>query len=542
MKTWHILGLGSCLFSCQLIFRPDPLLFLENTTAHCFDGVDNDGENGADCADPSCDAICNDDQLSISALTSNNCAIVDHKTLSGDDRGGLAVGLNQVLYSGDLATVVFRGDELTAEALPVVYDAMFSDLRSGKLFTFLDALNAPVSGPFGLASSFQEIDPLTGALTNTPILLSQPLTLTDAGFFSGKGLVALQTLDGLFTISTADGVVTAIPGVPFFDHQSCEDKAFWGVAETTDDKLSLVYVANATTISRTHITDLAAGTEVVARFATLSDMCSISVSPSLGRWYFHAEGLTSLTPLAEHVGYCDASFGAVVSPSCGDGIFGAPEECDDGNNLDGDGCTACLLDACGDGTINNVVQGQAFEVCDDGNTTAGDGCRDDCFGKEICGDGLLDANEQCDDGNNTAGDGCEDNCTFACAANLSPKMAFLNIADGRCYAVLNAIGSWPTMRQACVDAGGDLASISSSAENALVLPAATNFNAWIGLNDLTLENTFTWSNGDVVTFTNFGVGEPNDTNGIEDCVGFKSDGTWNDLPCLESHKPLCELP
>ena len=193
MKTWHILGLGSCLFSCQLIFRPDPLLFLENTPTRCFDRVDNDGENGADCADPSCEAICNDDQLTVSAITSNNCVIVAHEATTGNDRGGLAVGFDQALYSGNLATAAFRGDALSAVAFPVIYDAMFSDLRSGKLFTFIDALNAPVSGPFGEAVSFQEIDPQTGARVGGALSLSQPILLTDAGFFSGKGLVVILT-------------------------------------------------------------------------------------------------------------------------------------------------------------------------------------------------------------------------------------------------------------------------------------------------------------------------------------------------------------
>jgi cysteine-rich repeat protein len=542
MKPWHTVGLVSCLFSCQLLFNPNPQLYLENTTINCFDGVDNDGENGADCADPSCDSICNDDQLTISALTSNNCTIVEHEALSGDDRGGIAVALNQVLYSGDLATVIFRGDDLAAEALPVIYDAMFSDLRSGKLFTFLDALSAPVRGPSGFASSFQEIDPLTGALLNSPVVLSQALSITDAGFFSGKGLVIIQGEGGLFSINISDGAVTTLPSVPSFKHQSCENKAYWGIAETADDKLSLVYVANETTIERTHITDSSAATEVVARFATLSDMCSISVSPSLGRWYFHAEGLTSLTSIEEHVGYCDALFGDVPSPACGDGIFQAPEQCDDGNNVDSDGCSACLLDACGDGTTNNVVQGHPFEVCDDGNNTDGDGCRSDCRGIEACGDNLLDINEQCDDNNNIDRDGCEANCTFVCGVNLSQKASFFNDANLQCYELLSDVGDWLTMRDLCISVGGDLASFSDASELAVVLPVAANFSPWIGFSDINLEGTFVWSNGDAVTFTNFAAGQPDDFNGNEDCVHLLGDGTWNDFPCTKTNHPLCEIP
>ena len=60
---------------------------------------------------------------------------------------------------------------------------------------------------------------------------------------------------------------------------------------------------------------------------------------------------------------------------------------------------------CGDGVIVTPP-----EECDDGNTTNGDGCQNDCT-EEICGDGILDPGEECDDGNTTSGDGCSADCT-----------------------------------------------------------------------------------------------------------------------------------
>jgi cysteine-rich repeat protein len=63
----------------------------------------------------------------------------------------------------------------------------------------------------------------------------------------------------------------------------------------------------------------------------------------------------------------------VIPSSCGNGTLDPAEECDDGNNEDGDGCdAACNLEVCGDA----VVQGG--EACDDGNTEAGDGCSATC--------------------------------------------------------------------------------------------------------------------------------------------------------------------
>ncbi len=55
---------------------------------------------------------------------------------------------------------------------------------------------------------------------------------------------------------------------------------------------------------------------------------------------------------------------------CGNGIVEADEECDDGNPLNNDACTAACINAvCGDGLL---YEGQ--EYCDDGNTKDWDGC------------------------------------------------------------------------------------------------------------------------------------------------------------------------
>jgi cysteine-rich repeat protein len=536
MRSWHFLGLLSCFFSCQLLFRPDPLLFLENTVSNCFDGVDNDGENGADCEDPSCEAICNDDQLKINALTSNNCTIVTHEAITGDDRGGLAVGLNRVLYSGDTTTAAFSIDDLDVSPFPLIYDAIFSDLRSGKFFTFVTAPNTPLLGVAGTAVGFQEIDPQTGSLIGTTTLLSQNIDLGKAGFFSGKGQAAVVSNNNLFLINIADGDTTLLLAAVDIKPTFCEIDAFWGILETDGEQRSLVYVSDSSTILRKGVAGPSFDTEVVAKFASLDDMCAISVSSRLNRWYFHAESFTSLTPLLEHLGYCDALFGVVPTPVCGDGIFQAPEQCDDGNAVDGDGCTGCILDFCGDGLENKIIQGNSLEVCDDGNNTGGDGCRGDCRGTEICGDGLFDTNEQCEDGNTINGDGCEADCTFVCAANLSLKAAFLDATNGHCYALLSEFGEWPAMRNFCISAGGD------ANELALVLPVAANFGAWTGFNDINLEGTFVWSNGDAVTFNNFAAGQPDNFNGDEDCASFLGDGTWNDLPCTNGNHPLCEIP
>jgi cysteine-rich repeat protein len=61
---------------------------------------------------------------------------------------------------------------------------------------------------------------------------------------------------------------------------------------------------------------------------------------------------------------------------------------------------------CGDGVQN------PNEACDDGNNNDGDGCSAVCTIESYCGDDILDAGEQCDDGNNIGGDGCSAVCSI----------------------------------------------------------------------------------------------------------------------------------
>lgn len=99
---------------------------------------------------------------------------------------------------------------------------------------------------------------------------------------------------------------------------------------------------------------------------------------------------------------------------CGDGVLeatpaGPREECDDGNFVDGDGCSAvCTLSRCGDGFVDSTL----FETCDLGAANSNSpnaACRKDCHLRR-CGDGIVDTGEVCDDGNLDAGDRCTPDC------------------------------------------------------------------------------------------------------------------------------------
>jgi len=74
-------------------------------------------------------------------------------------------------------------------------------------------------------------------------------------------------------------------------------------------------------------------------------------------------------------------------------------------------CPIQCAPVCGDGTIQQRLQ----EQCDDGNNVAGDGCSASCQleqnGGPSCGNNIVEAGEQCDDGNVNNNDSCSNECT-----------------------------------------------------------------------------------------------------------------------------------
>jgi cysteine-rich repeat protein len=136
---------------------------------------------------------------------------------------------------------------------------------------------------------------------------------------------------------------------------------------------------------------------------------------------------------------------------CGDGTVQPPEECDDGNNEDDDGCTSeCLDEFCGDGVVNQLP---GTEECDDGNNDNGDGCDEFCILEgpvdfcelyepwvypgaqcgagcdiEWCGDyNKLDADHQ-----GYPGDIREEACNTDCALAALRERAFYGLSEGSC--------------------------------------------------------------------------------------------------------------
>ncbi|MCA9558698.1 MAG: DUF4215 domain-containing protein, partial [Myxococcales bacterium] len=90
-----------------------------------------------------------------------------------------------------------------------------------------------------------------------------------------------------------------------------------------------------------------------------------------------------------------------AEPVCGDGIISNDEECDDGNDVDGDGCNSCAIVAI---AIGDACDPDSDVFLCDPAAYCGEG--DVCVA-HVCGDGVIGNGELCD-----GEPGCSDQCTI----------------------------------------------------------------------------------------------------------------------------------
>ncbi|XP_061629060.1 lactose-binding lectin l-2-like [Phyllopteryx taeniolatus] len=119
--------------------------------------------------------------------------------------------------------------------------------------------------------------------------------------------------------------------------------------------------------------------------------------------------------------------------------------------------------------------------------------------------------------------------------------------DSLCYIYEEELRSFADAEAICNILGGNLVSIHSGLENAVVLEVAKNGTAgfWIGLSDSLEADDYIWTDGTREDFTNFDVTnpslpQPNSANG--DCVQLdKNDGFWQTMGCADLAPYVCVM-
>ncbi|XDA89702.1 hypothetical protein R6Z07F_019305 [Ovis aries] len=113
------------------------------------------------------------------------------------------------------------------------------------------------------------------------------------------------------------------------------------------------------------------------------------------------------------------------------------------------------------------------------------------------------------------------------------------------FKMAGVVKSYSDAQQLCTEAKGQLASPRSAAENEAVtqLARAHKENAYLSMNDISTEGRFTYPTGEILVYSNWASGEPNNSNDgqPEHCVEIYPEGKWNDIPCSEQRLVICEF-
>jgi cysteine-rich repeat protein len=359
-------------------------------------------------------------------------------------RPGMIAFTPEVHYSGP-ASFQYVVTDGTQSAIGDVHVAVsFVDTAPVAANDTATALeNTPDAIPMAaLLANDSDIDGQTLAITavsspthGTVAIQGTDVVFTPDADYSGDASFQYTVSDGTLTdTGTVAVAVTFVDTAPVASDQSVtldeDGSAAIALGATDADGQALTYAVTP------------------PQHGTLSGMApNLTYTPA--QYFFGSDSFTFIA----NDGQLDSNI-ATVSITvdhvivCGDGIVEGTEQCDDGNQVNGDGCeNDCTITASGAVCGNGIVE--AGEQCDDGNTVDGDGCSHLCV-VEYCGDGQIDLGlgEQCDDGNTVDGDGCSSTCQIE--AGSWPTTAPVAVAAG-C-----TTGTPNSARMVAVDASGTI--------------------------------------------------------------------------------------
>ncbi|KFA88386.1 hypothetical protein Q664_41535 [Archangium violaceum Cb vi76] len=256
-------------------------------------------------------SACAGSAFQVSAMSSSGCTVVmDHNAATGDDRGGIAVTGNHVFYNGDSGLGRFNINDLSGGTrVGAVHDSIFSNLANGMLWVLWDNTTRQEINHY--PSQATHLRQLTdnGADTGLFVLLSSPITLGNgSALFASWNKLVIYNGSAFYAVNLQTGHVTSLGTRTLSSATRCENWASWGVAEFVNNEHYVLY-ASGNTIRRMRISD---GLVTDAfPFTNLTDMCSFTVSPATGRWYWHYEYEGQWGGTNENIGYCPAT---IVKP------------------------------------------------------------------------------------------------------------------------------------------------------------------------------------------------------------------------------------
>lgn len=102
--------------------------------------------------------------------------------------------------------------------------------------------------------------------------------------------------------------------------------------------------------------------------------------------------------------------------------------------------------------------------------------------------------------------------------------------NGKIYAVYEDVNSWTEAKEFCEARGGNLAAITTKAEQTYIT-SLLNSNSvaqyWIGATRGS-SDTYSWVTSETFAYNNWNTGEPNNYGETENCAVMLSNGKWND--------------
>jgi cysteine-rich repeat protein len=205
---------------------------------------------------------------------------------------------------------------------------------------------------------------------------------------------------------------------------------------------------------------------------------------------------------------CSNTFGYVCEgpPLCGNGVRATTEGCDDGNLVNGDGCSSTC-----------VVEGGY--TCTNSTPSTPSVCTANCAATPTWSSYL-------------GGTSLQTTEYYYCTTAVTWTNAQTN-CDG-------VASSW-----AMVTIAGGTGGYTAAQENAHI-SGQTSAVSWTGLNDVASEGNFVWEadNSALGAFTNWETGQPNNSPAGSNCVAMLNNGggTWDDLVCTNTNAYVCEGP